>query len=70
MQPTPNPHTPAELTLPALLISRSRGQKDAKARQEDAKAARTEFEAALKANPLLRREWRPLLDEAVRIAGR
>ncbi len=51
----------------ALLISRARSRKDANSRREDAGAARKEFEAALKANPFLRREWQPLLDETVGI---
>ncbi|MDE3246746.1 MAG: hypothetical protein KGN80_11720, partial [Acidobacteriota bacterium] len=54
----------------ALLAIRSRGRSGVDSRREDAKAAKREFEAALKINPLLQREWKPLLDEAERNAGR
>ncbi|MBL0313717.1 MAG: protein kinase [Holophagaceae bacterium] len=53
----------------ALLLSRSRGQKEAKTRREDARMAHLEFEAALRANPLLRREWQAFLDEAAKISA-
>ena len=53
----------------ALLIIRARNRKEGDSRREDAGLARIEFEAALKANPLLRREWQPLLDEAVKISA-
>ncbi len=53
----------------ALLTSRARGQRGMESRREDGRNAKKEFEAAMKINPLLLREWKPLLEEAERSAG-
>jgi hypothetical protein len=62
-----NPRQPEVRALRAVLFAlRARDGVDADLRRRDAEACVGEFKAALAANPLLLREWRPLLDEARR----
>jgi hypothetical protein len=62
-----NPRQPEVRVHRAVLLAlRARDGADAGLRRRDTEAAATEFKAALEANPLLQREWRPLLEEARR----